>query len=64
MPVKLASPMIAATLAVGTPAVQFPDVFQALLDVPLHEVWASATIGISKVATRHDLINAFIRRSV
>jgi hypothetical protein len=38
VPVKLASPMIAGTVDVGTPFVQFPAVPQLVLAVPFHEV--------------------------
>jgi len=39
-PVKLASPIIASTVDVGTPAVQFDAVPQAVLVVPFQLVWA------------------------
>ena len=47
-PVKLASPMMASRLAVGTPAVQLAKVPQVVLDVPFHEVCAIA-IGAASI---------------
>ena len=41
-PVKLASPMMASTLAVGTPVVQLAAVPHAVLVVPFQEVCAGA----------------------
>lgn len=41
-PVKLASPIIASTVAVGTPLVQFAAVLHAVLDVPFQDVCAVA----------------------
>src|SRR2546425_2453849 len=51
-PVKLASPIMASTEAVGTPAVQLPAVLQLLLTVPLQEVCASATQGTKTIARK------------
>ena len=38
--VKFASPMMASTEAVGTPAVQLAAMLQSVLAVPFHDVWA------------------------
>jgi hypothetical protein len=44
-PVKLASPMMASTVAVGTPAVQLLAVLHAVLVVPFQLVWQNAVNG-------------------
>jgi hypothetical protein len=49
-PVKLASPITASTVAVGTPAVQLLTLFQDVLEVPFQLVWPIVKRGISKKA--------------
>lgn len=51
VPVKLTSPMMASIPAVGTPAVQFAAVLQAVLLVPFHEVCALAEPSTTSEAT-------------
>ena len=58
VPVKLASPMMASTVAVGTPAVQFVAVPQVVLLVPFHdEVVANAETLVSiRIAVKKDVL--------
>src|SRR2546425_1806492 len=59
-PVKLASPTMASTVAVGTPAVQLPGLLQSSLTVPFQEVCASAAHGTKTIASKRLPV---IRRS-
>lgn len=55
MPVKLASPIMASTVEVGTPFVQFDALDQTVLVVPVQLVWAvtgKAITEIIKAASR------------
>src|SRR6266516_2050962 len=61
VPVKLASPMIASTEAVGTPAVQLAAVAQAVLFVPFQEVCALADpAAMSEATTNPNRVRRWI----
>src|ERR1051326_8911170 len=60
-PVKLASPMTASVLAVGTPAVQLAGLLQSPLTAPVHDVvWAKAAQGPSRARRARVFENGFM----
>jgi hypothetical protein len=53
-PVKLASPIMASTVAVGTPAVQLLALLQLVLTVPFQLVWAILSCGVITISRYTD----------